>query len=125
MAGRIDFLQKEKEIASQAVKKLRSAVRHEIANTSTSRTGNELRVGNAGSRFKFGRLQRITIKAPYYTFMRNYGFEGKKSNGINMRLKATDALAKALESSSILENLADDISEIRLDQVAALIQFKK
>ena len=125
MAGRIDFIQKEKEIASQAVKKLRSAVRQEIANNSTSRTGNELRVGNAGSRFKFGRLQRITIKAPYYTFMRNYGFEGKKSNGINMRLKATDALAKALESSSILENLADDISEIRLDQVAALIQFKK
>jgi hypothetical protein len=125
MAGRIDFIQKEKEIALKAVKKLRGAVRQQIANSSTSRTGNELRLGNAGSRFKDGRLQRLTIKAPYYTFMRNYGFEGKKSNGINMRLKATEAIAKALESSSILDSLADEISEIRLDQVAALIQFKK
>jgi len=125
MAGQIDFVQKEKEIASQAVKKLRTAVRQEIGNTSTERTGEALKIGNAGSRFKFGRLQRITMKAPYYIFMQNYGFEGQKSNSINMRLKATDVFEKALESSGILENLADDISELRLDQVTALIQFNK
>jgi hypothetical protein len=125
MAGQIDIAQKEKEIASQAVKKLRGAVRQEISNTSTERTGEALKIGNAGSRFKSGRLQRITIKAPYYIFMQNYGFEGQKKNGVNQRLKATDVFAKALESSNILETLADDISELRLDQVAALIQFKK
>jgi hypothetical protein len=125
MAGTIDILQREKQIASEAVKKLRGAVRQEISNTSNQRTGEALKIGNAGSKFKFGRLQRIIIKAPYYIFMQNYGFEGKKSNGINQRLKATDVFEKALESSNILENLADDISELRLDQVAALIQFKK
>ncbi len=125
MAGRIDFTQKEKEIASIAVKKLRGAVREEISKTSNSRTGLALRTGGAGSKFKYGRLQRITIKAPYYIFMQNYGFEGKKSNGINFRLKATDVLSKALDSSKVLDRLADDISEIRLDQVAAIIQFKK
>lgn len=125
MAGKIDIAQKEKEIASVAVNKLRIAVRQQIGNTSTKRTGEALKIGNAGSRFKFGRLQRITMKAPYYIFMQNYGFEGSKKNGVNQRLKATDVLTKAIESSNILENLADDISELRLDQVAALIQFKK
>ncbi|HSD07895.1 hypothetical protein [Flavobacterium sp.] len=125
MAGQIDFAQKEKEIASVAVKKLRGTVRQEIANTSNKRTGEALKIGNAGSRFKFGRLQRITLKAPYYTFMQNYGFEGKKSNGVNQRLKATDVIAKAIDSSGILDDLADEISELRLDQVSALIQFKK
>lgn len=125
MAGSIDIAQQEKEIASKAVNKLRGAVRSEIGNTSTERTGDALKIANAGSRFKFGRLQRIVIKAPYYTFMQNYGFEGTKSNGVNQRLKATDVFLKALESSNVLETLADEISELRIDQVTALIQLKK
>lgn len=125
MAGTIDIAQREKEITSQAVKKLRAAVRQAVATTSEKRTGEALKMANAGSRFKFGRLQRITLKAPYYTFMQNYGFEGKKSNGVNQRLKATDVFAKAIDSSNILENLADEISELRLEQVTALIQFNK
>lgn len=125
MTGIIDITQKEKEITSQAVKKLRSAVRQEISNTSELRTGVASRTGGAGSRFKYGRLQRITMSAPYYIFMQHYGFEGKKSNSVNQRLKATDVFAKALDSSKILETLADEISELRLDQVTALIKFNK
>lgn len=123
MTGIIDITQKEKEITSQAVKKLRAAVRQEISNTSELRTGTASRTGGAGSRFKSGRLQRITMSAPYYIFMQHYGFEGKKSNSVNQRLKATDVFAKALDSSKILETLADEISELRLDQVTALIKF--
>ena len=125
MTGAIDIAQREKEITSQAVKKLRAAVRQAVASTSQSRTGEALKMANAGSRFKFGRLQRITMKAPYYTLMQNYGFEGQKSNGVNQRLIATDVFAKAIDSSNILETLADEISEVRLDQVTALIKFKK
>ncbi|PIF32983.1 hypothetical protein CLU81_3553 [Flavobacterium sp. 9] len=125
MAGRIDILQKEKEIASKVVKTLRLSVRQEVASTSNKLSGEGLRISGAGSQFKNGRLQRIIMKAPYYIFMQNYGFEGKKSNGINQRLKATDVFEKALGSSRILDTLADDISELRLDQVTALIQFKK
>ena len=125
MTGTIDIAQREKEITAEAVKKLRAAVRQQVGKTSQIRTGEALRVANAGSRFKFGRLQRITMKAPYYTFMQNYGFEGKKSNGVNQRLQATDVFSKAIDSANILEDLATEISELRLDQVTALIQFKK
>ena len=125
MAGTIDIAQREKEITSQAVKKLRSAVKQGISHTTESRTGQALRMGGAGSRFKNQRLQRITMSAPYYIFMQHYGFEGKKSNGVNQRLNATDIFSKAINSANILENLADEISELRIDQVTALIQFKK
>jgi len=125
MAGTIDVLNKEKQISAIAVKKLRSAVREQISKTSDVKTGQAVRVGGAGSRFKNGRLQRITITAPHYIFKQNYGFEGKKSNGVNQRLKATDVFSKAIDSSNILENLADDISELRMEQVIALTQFNR
>lgn len=41
-----------------------------------------------------------------------------------MRLKATDVIAKAIDSSNVLEILADEISEIRLSEVTARINFK-
>lgn len=125
MTGTIDIAQQEKNITAQAVKKLRAAVRQEVSRTSQTRTGEALKIANAGSRFKNGRLQRIVMAAPYYTFMQNYGFEGKKSNGVNQRLKATDVFAKAVNSANILKDLADQISELRLEQVTALIQFNK
>ncbi|MRX40569.1 hypothetical protein GJU43_14870 [Flavobacterium sp. LC2016-23] len=125
MTGTIDILKREKEITANAVKKLRPAVREEVGKSSNSRSGNALRLSGAGSRFKNGRLQRITMSAPYYIFMQHYGFEGKKSNGVNQRLKATDVFTKAIESSNIIESLANEISELRIDQVTALIKFSK
>lgn len=125
MTGIIDMISKEKEVAGKAVKQLRSAVRDQIAKTTGSKTGQALRIGGAGSRFKNNRLQRITLSAPYYIFMQHYGFEGKKSNGVNQRLKATDVFTKAVESANVLDTLANEISEIRLDQVSALIKFQK
>jgi hypothetical protein len=124
MNNNSEITQKEKEITSQAVRKLRAVVRSEISKTSKSRTGLAERTGGAGSKFKFGRLQRITMVAPYYIFMQHYGFEGKKSNGVNQRLQTTDVFQKALDSSKILETLADEISELRIDQVTTLINFK-
>jgi len=125
MAGVIDTLQQEKEITAIAVKKLRSAVREQISKTSEIKTGQAVRIGGAGSRFKNGRLQRITMSAPHYIFKQHYGFEGRKSNSVNQRLKATDVFSKAIDSSNILENLADDISELRMEQVIALTQFNR
>lgn len=125
MTGTIDILAREKEITAQVVKKLRGSVREQISKTSDSKSGQALRLGGAGSRFKHNRLQRITMSAPHYIFKQHYGFEGKKSNGVNQRLKGTSVFEKALESANVLEDLANNISELRIDQVAALIQFKK
>lgn len=125
MTSTIDLAQKERDITSQAVKKLRAAVRAEVSHNSQSKTGQALRMSGASSRFKKGRLQRIIMSGAYYTLMQHYGFEGQKSNGVNQRLRATDVFAKAVSSSNILEKLADDISELRIEQVAALIQFSR
>jgi hypothetical protein len=125
MTGTIDILGKEKEITGVVVKKLRSAVREQISKTSEAKSGQAIKTGGAGSRFKNGRLQRITLSAPHYIFKQHYGFEGKKSNGVNQRLKGTNVFEKALDSANVLEDLANQISELRIDQVTALIQFKK
>lgn len=125
MTGLIDMISKEKEVTGKAVKQLRSTVKDQISKTTDSKSGQALRTGGAGSRFKNNRLQRITLSAPYYIFMQHYGFEGKKSNGVNQRLKATDVFTKAIQSANVLETLANEISEIRLDQVSALIKFQK
>lgn len=125
MAGAIDTLKREKEITATAVKKLRAAVREQISKTSNIKTGQAIRIGGASSRFKNNRLQRIVIQAPHYVFKQNYGFEGRKSNSVNQRLKATDVFSKALDSANILEKLADDISELRIEQVTALINFNR
>jgi len=124
MSGNIDLLSKEKAVAQKATKALRSNLRSAISQTTNKRTG---LASKAGSRavFKFGRLQRVTLKAPHYIFKQHYGFEGKKSNGVNMRLKATDVLNKALASSNVLDTLADGIADIRSEQVLATINFSK
>ena len=125
MAGLIDILSLEKELASKTTSSLKSALKSTLASTTQSRTGFANKTITATSRFKFDRLQRIVIKAPLYVFMQNYGFEGTKKNGINMRLNSTSIIEKALTQSNILETLANDISEIRLSQVLAIINFSK
>lgn len=120
MTGTIDVLQREKQITSEVVKKLRVAVREQISKTTNIKTGDALKIGGAGSRFKNNRLQRIVLQAPHYIFKQNYGFEGQKSNGINQRLRATDVFSKAIQESNVLEKLADDLSELRMEQVIAL-----
>lgn len=125
MAGVIDALKQEREITSKVVKKLRSAMRDQVSKTTKTKSGHAAKVSGAGSRFKNSRLQRLTLSAPSYIFMQHYGFEGKKSNGVNQRLRSTDILFKAIESANIMESLANEISEIRLDQVSAIIKISK
>lgn len=65
------------------------------------------------------------MQAPDYVFKNNYGFEGKKSNGVNQRLKATDLINQALDDSKVLDSLADNIATLRGDRVALAISFIK
>lgn len=125
MAGAIDIKTLEKELASKTTSALKSALKSAIAQTTNAKSGLAQKQATSGAVFKFDRLQRITIKAPHYIFKQNYGFEGTKSNGITMRLKATEVVEQAINTGAILENLADGISEIRLSQVAAIINFGK
>jgi len=123
MASAIDLYNLERQLATKGTAALKSALKNAINSTVGFKTFAALNQANSRAVYRDQRLQRITIQAPHYIFKQNYGFEGTKSNGINMRLKETDVLAKALDTSNILNTLADGISEIRLSQVAALIKF--
>jgi hypothetical protein len=124
MIGAVDLYQLEKNLAGKSTTAMRNAIRGAISQTTESQTGEALKQAGSRAVFRDNRLQRITIRAPHYIFKQQYGFEGTKSNGINMRLQATSVIAKAIESSKILETLADEISEIRLTEVTSKINFK-
>lgn len=123
MAGAIDTYALEKQVGAQAVSKLRAAFKSAIR--SAVKVSGDSRKATVTSRYKRQRLDRITFFAPHYILKQNYGFEGKKSNGIMMRLQATEVLSKAIESSNVLETLADDISNIRAEEVITRINFLK
>lgn len=123
MASVIDLYNLEKQLGNKSAAALKTALKNAINSTVGALTFAALNTANSKAVFKDHRLQRIVIQAPHYIFKQNYGFEGSKSNGINMRLGSTDVLSKALNSSNILNTLADDIADIRLSQVTALINF--
>lgn len=124
MIGAVDLYQLEKNLAGKTTLALRNAIRLAIGQTTTSRTGEAQKQAGSRAVFKDNRLQRVTIRAPHYIFKQQYGFEGVKSNGVNMRLNATSVINKALDESNIMETLADEISEIRLTEVTSKINFK-
>ena len=72
------------------------------------------------ARFSQNQLRRIVIDAPKYIFIQNYGFEGTKRNGINMRLKAKRTIDDAIKDTDIMNYLADHISELRADDIVAV-----
>lgn len=123
MASAIDLYNLEKQLGSKSAATLKSGLKNAINSTTGANTFAALNTANSRAVYKDQRLQRITIQAPHYIFKQNYGFEGSKSNGINMRLKETDVLSKALDTSNILNILADSIADIRLSQVTSLINF--
>lgn len=119
----VDRYNQEKRLAQTSVKAIRAGLKYAIDRTTYKKSGTAIQTANSRSVFKNERLQRITLKAPHYIFKQHYGFEGKKSNGINMRLRATNVLNIALENANVLENLATGIGEIRADEVTARINF--
>lgn len=124
--GSVDLYQLEKQLATRTTASLRRSIRSAIQQTTNSKTSTGEALKRSGSRavFKFDRLQRITIRAPHYIFKQHHGFEGPKKNRVNMRLKATGVITQAVNSTNVINTLADEISEIRLSQITAKINFK-
>lgn len=113
----------EKKIAKSSAQKLRRGLRSAIASTTDNTISGQAKKTTVRTKYRYGRLDRLTIVAPHYIFKQHYGFEGKKSNGINMRLKATNVLNKALESTNVLEDLATKITDLRGEEVLSKINF--
>lgn len=114
----------EKQIAQQAVNKLQNAVNHNITRLfdPTGNTGGMRLNTKVKPRFNKGHLVRISVSGPKHLYVQNYGFEGVKKNGVNMRLEQTDVVNSAIESSGVVEFLAQAISEARADEI--IVKFK-
>lgn len=121
MASAVDIYMLEKKIGKEAADKLRDAFKQAIRDTINAK-GPSLDA-TVTAKYKSERLDRLTFSAPHYIFKQHYGFEGTKKNGVNMRLAATNVLNIALAKSGVLDSLADNISNLRAEQVVTGINF--
>lgn len=112
---------KEKQIGNKYASLLQAALRVAIKKEGTSFSTLALKT-KVVSRVKDGYLQRIVLESPKHSFVNHYGFEGIRSNGRKLSLKPKDHLY-GLKSIQILNGLADDISDLRGEQVIATINF--
>ena len=123
MAGNIDSIMLERQIGKQAAAKLKTAFKRAIKNAVDVSDDGEAKNATVTTKYKSGRLDRLTFVAADYIYKQNFGFEGTKKNGITMRLNATDVLQKAINESNVLEDLADQITDLRGESVIAEINL--
>lgn len=114
----------EKQAASKATRKLKASFKTAIKRSANVTPGGEASKATVRAKYRGGRLDRLTFQAPHYIFKQNYGFEGVKSNGVSMRLRATSVLSKSIADANVLENLADELGNLRAEAIEASITFK-
>ena len=124
MANTVDPFALEKALASREARKLRASFKSAIKETVNVTNFGNAKKATVRTKFKYQRLDRITFVAPDYVYMQHNGFEGVKSNGVSMRLKATNVLNKALLKSNTLVNIVDGLAEIRMEEVFAKFNFE-
>jgi len=110
-------------VGNNAARLLQANIVKYIGFETVSHTG-KLMASTVKARPGIDGLKDIAITSPKYGFMLNYGFEGVKSNGIYMKLKATNHLADAIEKSHVLEILADELTAIKAEKIFATIDFR-
>jgi len=123
MAGNIDFIMLERQIGQEAVLKIRAGFKSAIRNAVNVEGASKK--ASVVSKYKDGRLDRLTFIAPDYIYKQNFGFEGDKSNGVRMRLKATQVIQKALQDSNALNDLAEKLADLRGTEILTKINFEK
>lgn len=115
----------EKKAGNRAARTLSDSLRSAVAQTTDPVSFTAQKRTGASARYKDNRLTRIAMRAPHYIFKQHYGFEGRKKNGVNMRLRPTNVINIALEKANILESLADELTDIRAEEVFTKINFQR
>jgi hypothetical protein len=134
MTGKVDLYELERKFGKEAANKLSAAFMRGIRQTANvSETGTRLtkdkkpimpsRESTVKDNYKKERLDRITFIAPSHIFKQHFGFEGSKKNGVRMRLEETDVLNIALDNSGVMEELADNLTDLRAEEVVTAINF--
>lgn len=124
MPGEIDIFLAEKnigkEFSTRAKKNLLNSIRRKLKK---GKTGNALKT-SVRPVYKNGMLYSLVITTPYYVYpILHMGFEGTKSNGVNQRLRAMNILTDAVENGRLVEDLANQIGELRASQIATRVSF--
>lgn len=121
MASTVDVYMLERKVGKNAADSLRAAWRLEIRNAVNVQ--GESKKATVTARYKNDRLDRLTFAAPDYIFKQNFGFIGEKSNHVMMHLKPTNVLTKAINTSGAIDTLADELTDLRAEEVITAINF--
>ena len=113
--------QQESNIGRKYSRRFQTKIRQVIGASTVSDTGALLKT-KVSHRIRHGRLDRIEVTGPDYGFKLHYGFEGVRSNGRQLKIEPTNHL-NVLADSTVLHELADEISGVRADAVVAEIKI--
>lgn len=123
MAGELDLFMLEKQAGTQFANRIKRNLVASILNKTKKGSGLALK-STVKPLYKNNLLERITIFTPYYIYpILHIGFEGRKSNGINARLKAREFIIDAVERGKVVEDLADIIGNQRAEVIINRINF--
>lgn len=118
-----DIVQEEKKAGQKAARTLSRRLKQVLGTATTKQTGAMLKLAGASAVMRFDALNNITIRATSATFKQHYGFEGIKKNGVAMRMQPFDHFGKLFAGTDALEKLADEIGEIRSEEITSKIKF--
>ncbi|MFA5296623.1 MAG: hypothetical protein WC389_00265 [Lutibacter sp.] len=111
----------EKQIGDKYAGLLQGAIRFAIQQESASFSTLALRT-KVVAKIKDGHLQRLVLESPKHSFVHHYGFEGIRSNRRKLSLETKNHLSD-LKQIAILNGLANEIGNLRADEVTAKINF--
>lgn len=124
MASEIDIFLAEKSLGNEFSNRIKRNLLTSIKqNVKKGATGMAFK-STARPFYKNGLLDKITLYTPYYIYpILHIGFEGKKKNGINFRVKARQFLSDAVENGKVVEDLATIIGDQRATAIMNRVAF--
>lgn len=130
-----NFEAKERAAAIKATVALRAAYRSQATSTFKRKSG-KLEKSTFSPRYRVGRLDRIVLNSPHYSFKNHFGSTKKgvtpaherkgkpvKSHLKNRTYKGYNHIALALKAANALEQLATDLGQNRAVLITSQIDF--
>jgi hypothetical protein len=111
----------EKKAGQKAAKNVRNALKATVRPFKD--TGAMLRAIKVSPKMKYGGLDNLTINATRVTFIQHYGFERTASNRAKYTLDPRGYFTEAFNRTKALETLADEIGELRAEEITSKINW--
>ena len=119
----VNLTQLEKREGQKAARVLRRDLRAVLSVLNISESSTLLKKTSVQTKMQFDALDHLAIVTPHYVFKQHYGFEGIKKNGVKMSMKPFNHFITLFDKTKALDQLADAISKIRLEEITSKIRF--